>query len=538
MKINLAGMKKCFIFCLVFLLMTAFLGGCRGDGQKDEQTTEQKTEKSIEELVEDPVIQEVVIGEQFDLGGYDPSSSMSSFVRALVYNNLVELDLNFNKVPGLAESWEMSPDGKTWTFGLRRDVFFHDGTPWDSEAAKFNLEWQIEKGQTWLSAVEDIQTPDSHTLVINLKVPVFTFVSDITPPFLAMVSPKAIDDEGNVTEAIGTGPFKLVSWTKDSQFVMEKNEDYFDSAPTLDRLIFKIIPDAETRALALDAGQIDMMSGREALTVVQRFSDYEGIDIIKRMGQTSELLFFNIYKEPFEDIRVRQAVAYAVNMEALVSDLLTDLAEPSSNFFSEAYKEYLNINPNMPSYNPERAQTLLEEAGWTIASDGILEKGGQKLKAVLCFGAKNEENRLLSTAIQGILKDIGIEVELKALEDAALRESLTEKDYDMLMIGQWFVPHDDPTSHYQGGYWHSNSAYTIYTSEQLDGMIDDLAGSLDYQERVKLHRAVQAEILEHTPFMVVFHRNNIMLVNQKVKNFNISIGTWQIFRGLTETVVE
>ncbi len=280
---------------------------------------------------------------------------MSSFVRALIFNNLVELDIGFKKVPGLAESWEMSPEGKTWTFKLRRDVYFHDGTPWDSEAARFNLEWQIKKGQTWLSAVEEIETPDSHTLVVNLKVPVFTFVSDITPPFLAMVSPKAIDVEGNVTEAVGTGPFKLVSWSKDSEFIMEKNEDYFDGAPHLDRLIFKVIPDAETRALALDAGQIDMMSGREALTVVQCFSNSNEIEIIKRMGQTSELLFFNIYKEPFEDIKVRQAVAHALNLQDLVRDLLPDLAEPPENFFSAAYGEYLNPNPAMPVYKPDRA---------------------------------------------------------------------------------------------------------------------------------------------------------------------------------------
>lgn len=539
MKSNLAGTKKHFIIFLALLLIVSFLGGCGQGGQREEPGAGQKPgpEKSTEGPVEEPVIQEVVIGEQFDLGGYDPSTSMSSFVRALVYNNLVELDLDFKKVPGLAESWEMSPDGKTWTFELRRGVYFHDGTPWDSDAAKFNLEWQIGKGQTWLSAVEDIQTPGPHTLVVNLKAPVFTFSSDITPPFLAMVSPKAVDSEGNVTEAVGTGPFKLVSWTKDSQFIMEKNEDYFGGAPTLDRLVFKVIPDAETRAMALEAGQVDMMSGREALTVVQRFANHDGIDIIKRMGQTSELLFFNIYREPFNDIRVRQALASALDLETLVGDLLTDLAEPPSNFFSEAYGEYLNRNPDMPVYDPGRAQALLGEAGWTMGSGGIMEKGGKKLEAVLCFGAKNEEDRLLSTAIQGILKEFGIAVELKALEDAALREALTEKDYDLLMIGQWFVPHDDPTTHYQRGYWHSDSAYTIYTSEKLDGMVDELAGSLDHQERVELHRAVQAEILDHTPFMVVFHRNNIMLVNQKVKDFNISIGTWQIFRGLTGTRV-
>ncbi len=510
----------CFIIITVIATVLLF-SGC--------------TRKAPESVPQSPPPPQVlVIGEQFDLRGLDPATNMSDFIRSLIFNNLVELDLDFKKgSSGLAQSWQMEPDGKTWTFYLRPNVHFHDGTPWNAEAARINLD-RLRKGpgQGWIGYIDRIEEIDNLTIRIHLKEPVFTFASDLTPPFQAMVSPSALSEEGKAVAAVGTGPFKLVHWEKDSEFILERNEDYFEGAPILEKIIFKVIPDAETRALALEAGQIDMMSGREALTVVQRFLNKPDFNVVKKMGQTSEVVFFNTYRQPFDDVRVRRAVALAVPWETVVPQLLAGMAEPPQNFFSPAYGEFLQPNPILPKYNPEQAKSLLEEAGWVTTAAGAREKNGQTLKATLCFGSGNEEDRLLSTVVQSYLKDIGMNVELKALESAALREALRDKQYDMIMIGQWMIPHDDPTTHYLRGYWHSKSTYTIFVSEKLDDMINRLARSMDKKERLQLHREIQAEILDHVPFMVVFHRNNVMLMNRKVKDFEISTGTWQLFRGL------
>ena len=174
------------VIIAVSLLVTLLLSGC----QKESTTVSSTNVKK----------QELVIGEQYDLVSYDPSKNMSDFVRALVFNSLVEIDMDFKKAPGLAESWNMSPDGKALTFQLRKNVVFHDGTSWNSEAAKINLKWLANgTGKSTLAAVESIEAPDQYTLVIKLKKPVFTFDSDLTPPFMSMVSPKAIDEKGNVT---------------------------------------------------------------------------------------------------------------------------------------------------------------------------------------------------------------------------------------------------------------------------------------------------------------------------------------------------
>ncbi len=524
--VNYKKSKYLSLFIAAVLLVTLLLSGCQKAAINDSPT------KAIK--------QELVIGEQFDLVSYDPSKNMSDFVRALVFNSLVEIDMDFKKSPGLAETWTMSPDGKTWTFQLRKNVVFHDGTPWNSEAAKTNLKWLANgSGKNTLAAVESIETPDPSTLIIKLKKPVFTFDSDLTPPFMSMVSPKAIDEKGTVTAAIGTGPFKLVSWQKDNNFVMERNEQYFAGAPKLTKLTFKVMPDAESRAMALEAGQIDLMSGREALTAVQRLKTNPALKIVKKMGQTSELMFFNLYKAPFDDLKVRQAVANAINLNEMIPKLIGDLAEPPVNFFSTAFGKFLNPNPQMPKYDLQASKALLAEAGWKDSDgDGILEKSGTKLKATLSYGSNNTEDKLLCTAFQGALKGIGMEVDLRPMDTAALKQALEKKDYQLIMVGQWSVPHDDPSMHYISGYWHSKSTYTIFTSPELDSRIDKLAASLDAQERIKLHQEIQAEIMKNTPEMVIFHRNNVLVMKKNIENLNPSVGTWQIFRGLTQAEIK
>lgn len=471
--------------------------------------------------------QHLIIGEQLDLRGYDPGSTMSDFIRALIFNNLVELDMNFEKTPGLATNWWMNEDATVWTFELREGVVFHDGSPWNAEAAKFNLDYRREgTGKAWLSAVDSVHVLDTHLLEVVLNQSVYTFDSDLTPPFLAMVSPGAIDEEGAVTSAIGTGPFKLKEWQVDQSFTLERNEDYFEGKPTLDKVTFKVIPDAETRAMALQNGDIHMMSGREGLTAVQRLKKIEDIDVVKKTGQTSEVIFMNTQEGPLSDINVRKAIALGIDLETMVPELLEDLAEAPKYFFSGAYGAYVNKNIQLPSFNQEEAVALLAESGYN-------ENNPLSLRLVL--GASNEEDKLLSLVIQNQLGEIGIDLELVHLEGGALRDALSQKDYDMIMIGQWLIPHDEPTTHYLRGYWHSDSSYKVYHTEELDAKIERLHGSLEAQERIRLHHEIQNELLEAYPVIVVFHRNNVMLKSDHVKNFEISTGTWQLFRGLIHT---
>ena len=507
-------MNKIWISCLVLLMLT----GCVL-GKKAEETT-----------------QHLIIAEQFDLRGYDPGGTMSDFIRALIFNNLVELDLNFKKVPGLATDWSHNEDATKWTFKLREGVYFHDGEPFNAEAAKLNLDYRKETtGKAWLSNVKSVEVIKEFEIVISLYSSNITFDSDLTPPFLAMISPKSINDQQEVVSAVGTGPFKLDSWDKDVQFSLIRNDDYFGGKPKLERLTFKVIPDAQTRAMALENKEVHMMSGREALSVVSQLQSHPMIDVHSVTGQTSEVMYFQTLKGPLADIRVRQAIVSVVDLNEAIATLLPKMAVEPEAFFSSAFDPYV-ANIEKVNIDPE---TLLKEAGYSEKNaKGILVKNGNPLRLRLVLGASNEEDKLLSVVIVEQLKKVGIDIELVMLEGGALREALNQKDYDIIMIGQWLIPHDEPTTHYLRGYWHSQSTYQIYTSEQLDQKIDRLHASLNLEERVQLHHEIQQDIYDVYAQMVVFHRNNVVLTSKAVKDFTVSVGTWQIYRGLEKAYLQ
>ena len=480
----------------------------------------------------EPISQHLIVAEQFDLRGYDPGSTMSDFIRALIFNNLVELDLSFKKVPGLASEWSHNEDASEWTFKLREGLTFHDGEPFNAEAVKFNLDYRRETtGKAWLSNVASVEVVGEYELIVHLHSSNITFDSDLTPPFLAMISPKSVNAQNEVTNAIGTGPFKLDTWDKDTQFVLVRNEDYYDGQPTLESITFKVIPDAQTRAMALEMGEVHLMSGREALSVVTSLQNNKDIKISSVTGQTSEVMYFNTLEGPLADIRVRQAISSTIDLKEAIRTLLPNMAVEPKAFFSTAFDPYVATLKEV-DFNEE---ALLQEAGYTEKNtEGIRMKDGVPLSLRLVLGASNEEDKLLSVVIVDQLKKIGIDVQMVMLESGALREALNQKDFDMIMIGQWLIPHDEPSTHYLKGYWHRQSSYKIYVSDELDQKIDLLQQSLNMDERLRYHHEIQQAITDVYAQKIIFHRNNIVLSRNSVQDFEVSVGTWQIYRGLSK----
>lgn len=543
-------MKK-FLAVLLAGIMTVSLAAC---GQTKAETTTKaaaettaaaetketeaaETEATKAEGQKKAAVQELVIGESEDMGGYDPMSNMNPFtIRTLVFDTLIQLDYDYTMKPGLAESWEMSEDGMIWTFYLREGVYFHDGEPWNAEAAKFNWEERLAAGKDgtagFLKAIESMECPDEYTFVVHLNTPYFTFASEVTPPMYSMVSPKAFDENHEVSAAIGTGAFKLDSWTKDTEIVLVKNDDYWDGAPVLEKVTFKVITDSNSRAMALEGGEIDMMSGRSALTSLETLKTLDNIQIIKTMGQTSVFCLMNTHCELLSDIRMREAIAHAVDFQSTVPKLLSDLAEPAVNLFSPVFGEFIDSNVTLPEYDTEQSLALLTELGYADTdSDGYLDKDGEKLTIDVIVTANNEEDKALCTIMQDQLKEIGIDLTITPLDGATLKTNTTSGEYQLAMQGQNYVPNDDPTINYTG-YWTSTSLYNVYSDDTLDEMIAELRASLDKEERLTMHKEIQAYILGQTPLIMVFHRNNVILADEKVQDFEIAAGTWQLYKGL------
>jgi peptide/nickel transport system substrate-binding protein len=483
-----------------------------------------------------PRLQELVIGDQFDLQNIDPAKGMLDDTQILVYNGLVEMDSQFRQAPGLAESWTMSADGLTWTFYLRKNVTFHDGTPWNAEAAMANFK-RLE-GYPGLSDTAEVETPDAYTLVFRMKHPAYNLSSNLARTMMSMVSPAVIQPDGSISKPIGSGPYKLVKWERDQEFVFEAYDGFWGGKPNLRKITFKVVTDPQARASALESGEIDMMSGYQSLPAIKRLAGDSRFQIIKKVQNTSGWLFYNLNRPPLDSLGVRQAIGHALDLDPMAANLLSGLASPPSGFFSPAYGDLVNPQVKNPVYDLERAKALLEENGWASGAGGIRSRGGQPLSLALTYGAANSEDALLAQAMQSELKAAGIDLKLNPVEAAALEDLQESKNYDMLLTGQSFIPTDDPSFNYRRGYWHSDSYYRIYTSETLDRLINELEITMEAAKRRELHWAIQKEIMDNAPVLMMYHRNSLRLAKQNIRNFDISSGCWHINRALKDAVIE
>jgi ABC-type transport system substrate-binding protein len=479
--------------------------------------------------------QEIVIGDQFDLQNIDPANGMLDDTQILVYNGLVEIDSNFQQTPGLAESWSMSPDGLTWIFNLRRNVKFHDGEPWNTEAALANFK-RLD-GYPGLSDAGSIETPDEYTIVFHMKGPTYNLASNLARTMMSMVSPLAINDDGSLKAAIGSGPYRLAKWDKEREFVFEAFDEFWGGKPNIRAITFKVIKDPEARALALESGEIDMMSGYQSLAAVRRLQNDPRFQVIKKIQNTSGAIFFNIHRPPLDRLAVREAAARAIDFNTMITNLLPGLASPPAGFFSPAYGGLVNPLVKNPAYDVSRAKALLDGEGWVPGSDGIRRKNGAPLTLTLSYNSGNSEDSLLAPVIQNYLKDVGINLQLRPMEGAALDDAEEQKNYDLVMTGQSFIPTDDPSFNYRRGYWHSDSYYQIYTSPSLDALINQLDVTMDDAERRDLHWAIQKEISDQALSLISYHRNSVRLAKRNISNFDISSGCWHINRALKDAVI-
>lgn len=519
--------SKALSFILVAILI--FTTACNKNNSSENKNSKNSNEK-------EKVSQEIIIGENSDYGGYDPlKGGVKPFtIRAMIFDTLVKLDYDYNKAPGLATEWSRSEDSKTWTFKLRKNVTFHDGENWNSKAAKLNLEHRIAVEKKGLYAnIESIETPDDYTLVIKLKKPNYLFDSDLTLPNRGFISPKAFDENHKVIASIGTGPFKFVEWKKDVEVILEANEKYYDGSPKIKKVTIKNIPDSNARALALESGEIDFMSGRSALTSLETLKKKDNIKLDKRIGQTSVFVFMNTRDAVLSDINVRKAVSFGTNFKSAVPALLSDLASPPENYFSPVFKKYTFSDVKLPEYNKEKAIQSLKDSNYSDTNnDGYVDKDGKNLSLTITVTDNNEEDKALAEIMQNQLKDIGIELKIKPLDNAALYESTKNDQYQLTIQGQNYVQHDDPSINYKEGYWHSQSYNHPYYDKDLDAMIDKLYYSGNSDERIKLHNEIQKYVMDKYAVIMVFHRNNVVLMNKKVKDFKIAAGTWQFYKGL------
>ncbi|MGI9165583.1 MAG: ABC transporter substrate-binding protein [Pyrinomonadaceae bacterium] len=381
----------------------------------------------------------VVVAISSDPGGLNPAITTQGGVHLIcgsIFNGLVAHDFTLNAVPDLAERWEISPDGKTYTFHLASEAVFHDGVPVTSEDVKFTFEQLLMKyhSRTRTSVgdnLDHISTPDAHTVVFEFKRPYAAFLQLIDASN-APVMPKHLYEGTDPltnprnTHPVGSGPFRLQGWLKGDHLTLVKNERYFKTGkPYLDRIVYKVMPTGALATIAFERGEVDYLLGASPLDIA-RLRNLPGVVVTTKGREgfaTVETLIPNLTRTPLSDLRVRRAMAHAIDKNFLVDKLLfgqgVAATGPVSHMLGWAY------NPNVDKYAHDAvlANRLLDEAGLRRANDGI------RFHLKFVHAASYAK---VAEALRDQLREVGIAVDLQLMEFAAAVDAVyIKKDFDL-----------------------------------------------------------------------------------------------------------
>lgn len=464
------------------------------------------------------------------------------FVGNQLYDGLTRFDLSSEEgvpevVPALAESWEASEDLVTWTFVLREGVTFHDGTPWDADAAVFNLERYTDEdspnfypelaaqGGINVGGIDTVSKIDDMTIEITTNGPWSYLPIDLAAVFFG--SPTAIQELGNEAfgEApVGTGPFTFVELVRGERLVLDRNEEYWRGAPALDRVILRPIPDSTARVAALQAGEVDWIE-------VPLPDDIPGL--VENDFQVLLNTYDHIWpwvldttKPPFDDVRVRQALNYAINRPSLSDDILQGTAQPANQSVPTANFAYEPSNETY-SYDPDLAMELLTEAGYP---DGFSFR--------LSFptsGSGNMSPIPMNESLQADLAAIGITVELEPIEWAAMLE-----DFFIGNIPGGAEAINISLSYQQEGFWSlwfgSESALNAgkYSNAEVDALFDQAKQTEMPADRAAIYSEAATYITNDAAWLFVVSDLNPRAVSPEVHNFRMA-QSW--FVDLTEVWV-
>ena len=474
----------------------------------------------------------LIVGQVAEPKSLDPHTvTAQNDFRILVnlYDGLVRYAPGTLEVePALAERWEISEDGRTYSFHLREGVTFHDGTPLDAEAVVFNFERMLDEDHPFhdtgpfplsffFSEVESVRATGPLTVEFRLQEPFAPFLSNLAYPTGLIVSPAAVEKYGQDfgRHPVGTGAFRFVEWESQSRVVAERNPDYWGGAPALEAVVFRPIGDANTRVAEMLAGGLDVMV-EVPPDGLASFRDDEDYVVHEQAGPHLWFLILNTREGPFREKAVRQAANYAIDKRALVEDILQGTAEvaagPTPPAFAWAHDEALQPYP----HDPDKARALLEQAGYD----------GEELVFYVPQGGSGMLDPVtMATAIQADLAAVGMEVRIETYEWNAYLATVNaglEGKADMAEMA-WMTNDPDTLPFLalrsgampaDGGF---NSGY--YDNPEVDELLEQARRTTDQEERAALYREMQRIVHEDAPWVFVANWKQSAVTAAGVENF-------------------
>ena len=456
------------------------------------------------------------------------SGLAAAIVSTKVFASPLRLDENWNFKPYLATSWETAPDGLTLTLHMRKGVKFHDGKPVTSDDVAFTIltSQKNHPFKTMFEPVSKIDTPDPYTVVIHLSKPHPAILLALTSP-LCPVLPRHIYDDGREikthpmnTKPIGCGPYKYVEHLTQEYVILDRNDDFFiKGRPKLDRLIVRFIKDVNNRAMVMQRGEADILLAESSLQNMKRLQK------VKHLASTPKgfsaigpltWLAFNLRREPLSNIKVRKAIAYAVNRDFMVKKLFYNMVQPA----------YGPIVPGSPyeckevqkyEYDLDKANALLDEAGYPKKDSGI------RFTLTMDWASSVMPNRMLAETVKSQLGKVGIEVVLQATPDfAAFSKRIGSWDFDLFIDSVWNW--GDPVIGVHRTYISSNIRHAIwsntqgYSNQTVDELLAKAGEEIDVEKRKALYNEFGKIVSDELPIYWIMRTAYATIYDKRLRD--------------------
>lgn len=467
----------------------------------------------------------LVLGDLFDIKAtsLDPAQESGGLLadKAQIVETLVGVNPDMSLKPKLAESWKQLDD-KTWEFKLRDNVYFHDGSKMTAEEVKFSLERANELNTRIpsLLKLDSIEVVDPLTIKIHTSEPNYVLPAALhfAAP-LGIISPKCVNSKGEITEPIGTGPFHFESYDEKTHVMsVIKNDKWWGGKVLLDGIVIKPITDPNTRALSLENGEVDFTVD-VPYNEIERINKTSGITVDKFENSRLTYIYFNLKKAPFDDIKVRQAIAYGIDRKSIVEYVLFGVGTPAIGIYRPDFY-WTEKDLKAYDFDAQKAKDLLEEAGWKDTNgNGIVDKDGKDLEMSLVTSPNRPSLPPMAEAVAGQLKEIGIGVNVEILESGVVsdRQKRGEWDAALSAISVAMVP---DASYVLDGYFKSDGTNNKgYSNPKVDELLKDAANSKDEKERISKYKEVQKIIQDEVPIIPMTYYQMVVAKKDYVKGY-------------------
>ena len=451
----------------------------------------------------------------------DPRIGIDGFserIDNLIFDDLLARDENLNVKPALAERWEI-PDPLTYIFHLHSGVRFHNGQPLTARDVKWTFDSLLTgKIHSTKSAVyrfvASVEARDDSTVVFHLKEPFSTLLWNLSDGAMGIVPYGTLNE---ITDhPIGSGPFRFVRAEPDKEVILERNDDYWGPKARLERVRFAVVPDTITRALELRKGSADIAINALTSDMVATLEHEPKLAVLRGPGTVLQYMNFNLRDPVLRDVRVRHAIALAVDRRPILQYLWRGFAQPANSILPPQSWAY---DDNVPRYehDPDRARQLLDAAGY-LAHNGIRFQITMKTST-------DENTRLMVAVLQQQLRDVQIQLDIRTFEFATFFSDITKGAFQIHSL-RWVGSNEDPDifeyAFHSSKFPPNGANRTFYSNPRLDALIDQARAELDQKTRKKLYAQIQEILADDLPSINLWYLDNVLVHTKRVRNLTLN----------------